>query len=183
MKLKIDLTNSNSTRAFSSNHKHPQFLVVWRFWEPSSSSARELQAFFSELLTVFNLHRHSSSEAIYLSLYYGLRISPERTVSIFLFCCIFSCSLWALVLYFFTLSGSLVSFCNLSFSSVVLSLEHMHSLCSEIELVRVTLDQKLALVPCAARTGLVPQHLIKITGWLSSGLWKIGLERLSPDQK
>ena len=155
---------------------------MWRFWVPSSSSARELQSFLSELLTVFILHHHSSSEALSLSLLRPQNLTWENSLNLFIVLYFF-CSLWAPVLCLFTLSGSLVSFCNFSFSSVVPSLEHRHSLCSETGLVRATPNQKLASVPYAARTGLVPQHLIKTTGWLSSGLWKIGLERLSPDQK
>ena len=155
-----------------------------RFWEPSSSSARELQAFFSELLTVFNLQCHSSSKALSLSL---SLLRPQKLTwenSLQPSCCaIFFPFLFEPLYFVLILLGSLVSFYNLSFSSVVPSLEYRHSLCLEIRLVRATPDQKLASVPCAARTGLVPQHLIKTTGWLSFGLWKIGLERLSPDKK
>ena len=132
---------------------------------------------------MFNLQRHSSSEALSLSLYYSLRISPERTVfnlPVGLYFFLFSPSSCTLS---FTLSDSLVLFYNISFSSVVPSLEHRHSLYSETRLVRATPDQKLASIPCAARTGLESQHLTKTIGGLSSKLWKIGLERLAPDQK
>ena len=118
-----------------------------------------------------------------LSLCYGLRISPERTVFNLLVVLHFSLFSLSPCTLFFILLSSLVSFYNLSFSSIVPSLEHKHSLCSETGLVRATPDQKLASVPCAARTGLVPHHLIKTTGWLSSGLWQIRLERLAPDKK
>ena len=155
---------------------------MWRFWVPSSSSARELQAFLSELLTVSILYHHNSSETLSLSLLRPQNLTWENSLNL-LIVLYFFCSLRAPVLCLFTLSGSLVSFYNFSFSSVVPSVEHRHSLCSETGLVRATPDQKLASVSCAARTELVPQHLIKTTGWLSSGLWKIGLERLSPDQK
>ena len=46
----------------------------------------------------------------------------------FLIVLYFPCSLWAPVLCIFTLSGSLVSFCILSFSSLVPSVERRHSL-------------------------------------------------------
>ena len=145
------------------------------------SSARELQAFIRELSII---NQSSSPTALLkLSLSSSLRSSPERTASIFIVLYFF-CSLRAPVLCIFTLSGKLVSFCNLSFFFVVPSLEHRHSLCLETGLVRTTpdkklasvpcaartglvratLDQKLASVPCTARTGLVLQHLIKITG-------------------
>ena len=58
---------------------------------------------------------------------FGLRISLERTASIF-FMLYFFCSLRAPVLCVFTLSGSLVFFCNLSFFSMIPSVEHRHSL-------------------------------------------------------
>ena len=58
---------------------------------------------------------------------FGLRISLERTTSIF-FVLYFFYSLRAPVLCIFILSGSLVSFCNLSFFSVVPSVEHRYSL-------------------------------------------------------
>ena len=90
------------TTIFPSNHKRSQFLVVWRFWEPSSSSARELQVFFSELLTMFNLQRHSSSEALFLFATASESHLREQS-SIFLLHCNFSCSLWAPVLYFYSL--------------------------------------------------------------------------------
>ena len=93
---------------------------------------------------------------------FGPRISLERTVFFFIVL-YFLCSLRAPVFCTYILSGSLVSFCYLFFS-VVPSLEYRHSLCPETGLVRATPDQKLASVPCAARTGLVPQHLIKTTG-------------------
>ena len=50
-------------------------------------SAREPHVFLLELLIVITLQHLSSSEA--LSLCCGLRISLERTASIFLLCCIF----------------------------------------------------------------------------------------------
>ena len=184
--MKLNRHTSQTTRDNKhlwSIQKCSQLLVVWRFWVPSSSSARELQAFLSELVTVFILHRHSSSEAPSLSLLRPQNLTWENSLN-FLIVLYFSYSLWAPVLcIFFTLSGSLVSFYIFTFSSVVPSVEYRHSFCSETGLVRATPDQKFASVPCAARTRLVPQHLIKTTGWLSSGLWKIGLERLSPDQK
>ena len=99
---------------FKSDHKRSQLLVVWRFWVPSSSSARELQAFLSELLTVFILHRHSSSEALSLSLLRPQNLTWENSLNLFIMLYFF-CSLRAPVLYLFTLSGSLVSFCNFSF--------------------------------------------------------------------
>ena len=113
------------------------------------------------LCSIFNV---TALLKLSLSLSYGLRISPERIVSIFMLCYIFSCSLQAPVLCLFTLSDSLVSFYNLSFSSVVPSLEYRHSLYSETRLVRATPDQKLASVSCTARSRLVRQHLIKTIG-------------------
>ena len=175
---------------------------MWRFWVPSSSSARELQAFLESCpLWLFFIATALLKFSLFLR--NGLRISLERTVSILLLCCISFVLSEPLYSVIFTLSGSLVSFYIFTFSSVVPSLEHKHSLCSETGLVRATPDKKFALVPCAARirlvratpnqklasvlcatrTGLVPQHLTKTTRWLSSGMWKIGLERLAPDQK
>ena len=145
------------------------------------TSARELHAFIPELSTEINLHRHSSSEALSLSLPRPQFLTWENSHQT-VCCVVFLCSLWALVLYFY--SFKLTSFIlYLSFSSVVPSLEHRHSLCSKTELVKATPDQKFASISCAAKTGLVPQHLIKTTRWLSSELWKIALERLAPGQK
>ena len=136
-----------------------------------------------ELPFVIILHHHSSSKTLSLSLQRLQNLTWENSLNL-LIVLYFFCSLRAPVFYiFFTLSGSLVSFCIFTFSSVVLSVEHRHSLCSETGLVRATPDQKLASIPCAVRTRLVPQHLIKTTEWLSSELWKIGLERLAPDKK
>ena len=127
-----------------------------------SSSAREPHAFLSELLTVITLQRLSSSEALSLSV--TALESHLREQPLFSLCCISSVLSEPLFSVFFTLSSSLVSFCNLSFFSVVPSLGHRHSLCLETGLVRATPDQKLASVPYAARTRLLPQHLIKPTG-------------------
>ena len=131
---------------------------------PSSLSVRELQAFFSELLIVFNLQCHNSSEALSLSLSTTASESHLREQSSNCLLCFIFSVLSELLYFIFIILDSLISFCNLSFSSIVLSLEHRHSLCSETGLVRETPDQKLASVPCVARTELVLQHLIKPLG-------------------
>ena len=173
---------SDTTRAFWSIHKVPQFLVVKILRVLKFKCKRATSLHFKAAYC-----DQSSMPQLFWS---SLSLSPLRPQnltwenSLQISCCVVFFFVLSELLYFiFIILGSLVSFCNLSFSSVVPSLGHRHSLCSKTGLLRATPDQKFASVSWAARTGLVPQHLIKTTGWLSSGLWKIGLERLSPDQK
>ena len=166
---------------------------------PFSSSAREPHNFLPELLLVFILQRLSSPEALCLlsASESHLREQPSFYCAVF---SLFSPSPCILYLYSFGLTSFFLHFL---FLSVVPSMKHRHSLwlrdwvsegntwsktvlvpyAVRTKLVRAIPDQKTTSILCVARTGLVPQHLMKTTGWLSSGLWKIGLERLSPDQK
>ena len=114
LKKKDQPCTIRTVNLFKSNHKHSQLLVVWRFWVPSSSSARELQAFFSELLIVLILHCHNCSKVLSLSLQRPQNLTWENSLNL-LIVLYFFCSLRAPVLCTFTLSGSLVSFCNLFF--------------------------------------------------------------------
>ena len=132
----------------------------------------------------------STPQLLWSSLSLSLSLSPLRPQNLtwenslpticwalfFLFSPIF-CTL------FFIFLGSLVSFYN--HLSLLLFL---HWNTGTVSVQRLGwwgqhLIKKLASVSCAARTGLVPQHLTKIIRWLSSGLWKIGLERLALDKK